>query len=251
MASKKYTFTLKGISISDIDKKCGISILSNVEDRRVDIEDKITDISKLSLHVDTTAYFSFLNETKKNVRCLMSFSEELQDPTLITSKKYNCFWCRHPILGIPVGCPISHVPNKFVKKYYSEITKQDYIIKGNIKSSYILEDGFEHFDYYYISGVCCSFNCALSLIRDNKKDPLFMRSESLLVKIYFDLFGSTAKMVSPAPHWRLLSEYGGSVDISKFREGFNQIIYKDLGQDIYKIPRYYGIGHIYEEIIKF
>jgi hypothetical protein len=60
---------------------------------------------------------------------------------------------------------------------------------------------------------------------------------------------NTSQNINPAPHWRLLEEYGGHLDINQFRECFNKITYKQHGITM-KNP-YKPIGFLFEEKINF
>ena len=52
--------------------------------------------------------------------------------------------------------------------------------------------------------------------------------------------------IMPAPHWRTLKEFGGSLTIDKFREAFNSITYVDHGN-----ISFVGIGRLYEDKLIF
>ena len=56
--------------------------------------------------------------------------------------------------------------------------------------------------------------------------------------------------ISPAPHWRMLKEYGGNLDIKKFRDQFNKVDYEEHGVTN-EIPKFKSIGRMYEEKLKF
>ena len=54
--------------------------------------------------------------------------------------------------------------------------------------------------------------------------------------------------IIPAPHWRMLSDFGGSLSIEEFRESFNKIRYVHHGTCEIKNC---SIGNLYEDQIKF
>ena len=56
--------------------------------------------------------------------------------------------------------------------------------------------------------------------------------------------------INPAPHWRMLKEYGGQLSINDFREKFNKCMYDFYGT--VKISSIYKpTGMLYEEKINF
>ena len=69
---------------------------------------------------------------------------------------------------------------------------------------------------------------------------------------YFDneMMGTKTIVISPAPHWRILDQYGGHLNIMKFRESFNNIDYECHG-NTKPIPNFLPIGTLFEEKIKF
>ena len=57
-------------------------------------------------------------------------------------------------------------------------------------------------------------------------------------------------IINPAPCWRLLEEYGGSMTINQFRENFNKLSYEYQGV-ISNDKIFKSIGKLYEEKINF
>lgn len=98
--------------------------------------------------------------------------------------------------------------------------------------------------YYQTDGVFCSFNCVMAYIEENKDKPLYRLSESLILKMYNDVFNNPV-CITPAPHWRLLLEHGGHLTIENFRNEFNNSEYIDHGLTF--LP----IGKMFEKKIKF
>ena len=265
---KKYIFTLVNINTEKIDQKYGISIMSNiyVNDKPPDENiTKITELSEMS-NITNTNVVSFLDETKRIYQCQVSMID-FKSGNETDNLKYCCYWCRNPFESRPIGCPIRYVSNKGIKKYYSEVSKDNYIIKENItnsKRNLISENDndlsiFNHNnsiinidkkEYYETDGVFCSFNCCKAFIKDNKHNNLYEHSEFLLSKLYFDMIGSKNVVINPAPHWRLLKDYGGTLNINQFRDNFNKNKYDFHGilkdNDIFK-----PIGCLYEEKINF
>ena len=158
-----------------------------------------------------------------------------------------------------IGCPIKYISSNAIKSYYSEVSKDNYIIKENItrikRQKY--DDNpdtniqLEKKEFYLTDGIFCSFNCCKAFIKDNKHNTLYNKSDTLLSKLYTDITRvKNSVIINPAPHWRLLSEYGGNMTINQFRENFNKADYEYHGiyrkQDLFK-----PIGMLFEEKINF
>lgn len=139
--------------------------------------------------------------------------------------KLSCFWCRHLIPEdlASISCPLKYAP------IYSK-----YSVKGDKKYISTIdptEPGCFHSD-----GLFCSFNCCLAYALDNKHLAEFAHSRWLVNKMYIDYILSTnpsftledVKTLKPAPSWRLLESYGGSMSIAEYRASFNTIYYNDL-----------------------
>lgn len=237
----------------------------------------ITKIDDLEVVKRSPDIFSFLNEAKTLVKCTVSMID-FQSGKVVGKKgnfPYSCFWDRNPIPSgtTPIGCPIRYVPSKVRKSYHSEISKELYSIlegvtpkkevvllgtevskrggasllkKGNISLS------TQNNNYYETDGIFCSFNCCMAYILSVEihTNPLYRFSENLLMKMYNDFYDnndrdSTPLEIIPAPHWRLLKEYGGTLTIGEFRETFNRICYVDHGLI------FSGSGVLFEDQIKF
>jgi hypothetical protein len=270
----KYVFTLKNIDIEKIDEKYGII------DKKLDSGVNITKLTELSELEKSNNTISFLDESKRLYNCNISMidinsSKEINSES---SNKYNCFWCRHFFTNQPIGCPISYISNKITKSYFSEISKENYSIKENITKSKLIkynntvknknipfiftslkDKTYSNFninkerDYYDIDGIFCSFNCCKAYIKDNKHNILYEKSDILLTKLYNDIINNDKTKakddiknieINPAPHWRLLIEYGGNLDINKFRENFTKNSY-----DFHGILR--PCSYLYEEKFTF
>ena len=265
--SKKYIFTLSNINTEKIDQKFGITIVSNIftNEKPPDNTTKITELSDLNSNTSCNIV-SFLDETKRIYQCTVSIIDFTtgKDTEFL---KYSCYWCRHPFDSRPIGCPIKFISNKAVKKYYSEVSKDNYTIKENItnykknmldtQKSFVFiplnnssQINIDKKDFYSSDGIFCSFNCCKAFIKDYKQNVLYEHSEFLLSKLYFDMFGVKNVVINPAPHWRLLIEYGGNLTINQFRDNFNKTKYDFHGtvknQDIFK-----PIGSLFEEKINF
>lgn len=257
---KKYIFKLKNINPEAIDKKFGIQIVSNITTTCNKIPPNTTKISDLSINKNTEV-ISFLDEAKKAHRCNISMID-FQTNTEINSSlfQYNCFWCRHEIPEniIGIGCPIKYLPSQAVKSYYSEISKDNYVIKEDIttkRGEKIHESkdsrlNIVNKNYYLTDGIFCSFNCCIAYIIDNKHNSMYDMSEMLLLKMYNDVWNSSIIHIDSAPHWRKLNRYGGDMSIEKFRSSFNKIEYKEHGI-IFDMIKFKSVGVLFEEKLKF
>ena len=163
---------------------------------------------------------------------------------------------------------MSYVPNRIHKKYQSEITNDTYILRENMDSGdknvqCILEPSLQALsnsvlkktkivvqprDYYISDGTFCSFNCALAFIRDQKSNPIYCDSETLLTKIYHDTFGMDAVRLQSSPSWRLLRNYGGHLTIEDFRRNLFKIDYKAIGNLV--LPSFRPIGFLFERQVR-
>ena len=258
--SKKYTFTLKNINTEKIDTKYGITIISNIETNN-ERPNNTTNLSELADISNSIEIVSFLDESKRLYQCNVSMID-------FTTKKnckslnYHCYWCRHSFNTSPIGCPIKYNSTNAVKTYYSEISKDTYIIKENIskikkkiidtvmdteKYSLTLNEK----EFYDTDGIFCSFNCCKAFIKENKHNILYEQSENLLVKLYNDINNCSDPniVINCAPSWRLLREYGGHLSIQQFRENFNKSSFEYDG--IIRKNIFNPIGSLFEEKIKF
>lgn len=245
---KKYTFVLVNINIEKVEKKYS---LINIVNENI-IPDNTTKIEELSPNiVKTNDFFSFLDESKVTRKCSISFVD-------FKNKNYRCFWDRNiiPKNYIPLGCPVRYIPNKIHKTYNSEITKEKYTISENVSEQQCFEIklksdkkySIEENDIYETDGIFCSFNCCIAYINDmeNTKNPLYKNSESLLLKIYYDIFGNNISEIIPAPHWRTLQDFGGHLSIEDFRNSFNRIEYLEHG-----FISFVSLGRLFEDKLKF
>jgi hypothetical protein len=145
-----------------------------------------------------------------------------------------------------MGCPTKYVPSVIHRNYFSEINKEKFVVKESVMSGDALathlEDlSIENNDYYESDGIFCNFPCMLAFARENKKNPLYSDSEMLIHRI-------AGQKVDPAPHWRMLKEYGGSLDIKDFRESGKYTEYQNFG--VYK-PFFKSIAHAFESKMRF
>lgn len=247
---KRNTFLLQNINISEIDKKYGINVDSNI-DSVVELPppQNTTKIDELSSK--QSYFFPFIDKSHK---CCVTMIDCITSQKI---KSVNCFWCKHPFSSNPIGCPIKYVNSNILQTHISEITKEKYTLQRQISRDDTLKLLSQkpnknikliQKNYYETDGCFCSFNCCLSFINDNVHNILYINSNHLLMRMYMDTF-STNKIPTfhPAPSWRLLSDYGGFMSIDEFRNSFINCAYISKDMHINYIPKVLPIGHIFEE----
>lgn len=251
----KYIFTLKGMNIKCINDTYGISIPKNEKNDNEKHSSNTTRLTELDTKKGTPEVVSFLDESKRLHTCHVSMID-FKSRMDINLLRYNCFWCRHPFDTHPIGCPVKYVASQAQKTYHSHISRDIYTIKEDITSKRRKEmDNTEQLflkigEYYETDGVFCSFNCCKAWINDNKHNRLYDFSNVLLMKMYNAIMDTKMVNISSAPHWRTLEQYGGHLNILKFREGFNKVDYEFHG-NTKNIPKFLPIGTLFEENIKF
>jgi hypothetical protein len=241
----KNSFLLKGISHQAIIEK--YSLFTQNQINISSSKSNVTCISAFS-SVDKGRDSGFID--KKYIITMIDLFSKSQLPE---TTDLACFWCRHPFRTTPIGCPLKFVPSQYEKKYFSEITKDKYNLLHNISQSKREElkeeksDNIIVKDYYESDGVFCSFNCCIAFINDNSHNSMYTNSRTLLLKLYSDLYGYFPTTgIPPAPHWRLLSVYGGKMSIVEFREKFNVVTY-EVCNKLREIPISKVTGWVFEE----
>lgn len=246
----KYVLLLTDINIEKLNNKYEITNNNNLQ---IDNPTKTTKLTELSVEKGTPDVVSFLDESKRSHVCnvsMIDFNAKMN----INLLRYHCFWCKNPFETKPIGCPINYISDQAIKKYHSHISKDTYTIKENItsvKKNNLKDESiiFENSPYYETDGVFCSFNCCKSYIMDNKHNRLYDNSIMLLTKMYNEITKTKNAVISPAPHWRNLEQYGGNLNILHFRDSFNNIDYEYQGTS--KNIVFKPIATLYEEKIKF
>jgi len=245
----KYVFKITGLNLTEIDTKYGFDhIINDNSSLTVPNTTNISDISDNSY----SNIISFLDESKRVHTCNISMIDFKTGKEPV-DMGYECYWCRYKFSPPGIGCPIKYIHSQAVKKYYSEISKDVYTIKGNItssKSATIADDKITvaKGEYYETDGIFCSFNCCKSWIDDNKHSRLYDQSNYLLLKLYNDVMGTRSEVITPAPHWRLREESGGPYTEELFKDKFKKMEYDYHGT---YMPEYKPIGMLYEERIRF
>lgn len=212
MAAKKYIIVLKDLNLKTIHEKYGLK-----EEGISDVVEKTTKIKDLS---ENPKSITFVDESKRIHNCVptgLNFN---------SAQEYHCFWDHHviPADSEKFFCPVKQIPLVISKTYHSEISKENNTLKERKSQSTFDSDG-----------MFCSPNCVLAFIKENKHNILYNDSEILFHKMY--------KNTNPAPHWRMLKEYGGMLSINDFRNGFNKSEFINHG--VYK-----PIAFLFEEKIK-
>jgi hypothetical protein len=246
----KYILLIKDINIDKINAKYE---LNGNNPLLIDNPSTTTKLSELSTDKGTPDVISFLDESKRSHTCnvcMIDFNAKMN----INLLRYHCYWCKNPFETKPIGCPINYISEQAIKKYHSHISKDTYTIKENIttnRKNKIKDETivFENCPYYETDGVFCSFNCCKSYILDNKHDRLYDNSIMLLTKMYNEITDTKNAIISSAPHWRNLEQYGGNLNIIQFRDSFNNIDYEYQGTS--KNIVFKPIATLYEEKIKF
>lgn len=257
--AKKYIFTLININTDKIDQRYGITLPSNIGD--IDpVPDNTTLIDDLGSSHRTPEVISFLDESKRLIKCDVSMINLHTGKPMGSEEQYHCFWCKHPIpIGIrPIGCPLKYVPHQAVKSYHSDISKDKYTIKENITETMadIIEGGDDkrmsliRKGYYSTDGAFCSFNCCMAYIEDNRRNSLYRDSKKLLLKMYNSMNEEEIDGIEEAHHWRKLKVFGGQLSIEQFRSTFGKIEYVDHGYAM-NYPRCVSIAVLFEEKLKF
>jgi hypothetical protein len=258
MSKSKYTFSLIGVNLEKVDQKYGISTSCSTTEEDSNPE-KTTKIDELEINKKIPEVISFLDESKRLRKCVISMIDYSTNRIVDRKGRYKCYWDKNTIPeGFqPIGCPIKYIPNKVTKTYHSEITKDLYTISESVTEKRQKEIDEKNDDrlksnikgYYETDGIFCSFNCCMAYIDsiENRNNPLYQYSESLLLTMYNDVNETeTITEIMPAPHWRTLIDFGGHLTIEKFRESFNKVKYIDHG-----ILSYVSLGRLFEDKIKF
>ena len=205
---------------------------------------------------------TFMDECKKEHQCVTTMLSSTKNEALADQTTLHCYWCRHPFPYRPIGVPLSYVPNRVHKQYFSEITNDVYILRENINDSLVQDQNVSETteahkkprvvlqprNYYISEGTFCSFNCSLAYIRDQRSNPTYAESESLLLKIYHETYGYEATKLHASPSWRLLRNYGGHLTIEDFRRNLFKIDYKTLGNVV--LPTFRPIGFLFERQVR-
>lgn len=233
MTNKACVINLKNVDLEKVHKKYNIVLPSNITDRDNNKNDK-TILSDINIHGGCNQ-MSFLDESKKMNNCQVTMIDSQGKNGIYLGKsdvRYHCFWCRNEFDSRVLGCPVKYYPSKYFRVYNSKITGEISScsdVSNGISSSNMQHGEEVSREYYLCDGIFCSFNCILAFIKDNSRDPRYEDSCMLLNNIYSKVHNTLTFNITPAPHWRMLKEYGGSMSIKEFRKNFNKYMFTGLG----------------------
>lgn len=254
MSKKKFTFTLKGIKPHELDNKYSLSKLNNIDNLNTN-STNVTNINDLANNNTENKYFSYVDESKREHRCLITLCNKDYEK-LPKCTNIRCHWCHHEFSGTPIGCPISFENSKLIKNYYSEVIKDNNRIVSSISKLNLeqtkenTEYSLEKCEFYTTEGIFCSFNCCLAYINLNKHNPIYTLSKTYLITIFETLFKQEFNVVE-APSWKLLKNYGGNLSVDEFRENFYKIEITDSNNYIFNSFEQKPLHLLFEEKIKF
>jgi hypothetical protein len=228
-SKKKFTFSLKISKLSEIHTKYNIGPVNN------------TTIIKEE-NVGELQYHDELRKLHKCSTSSIDFSK---------AKTYHCFWDRNPFTHTPFSCPIEYNPRIISKVYNSEISKDKFVVNETIPKSLDFDNPqisiSKRHEHYESDGIFCSMNCALAFAIDNKLNPLYSKSETMIRRIHQELSPDCKTTLITAPSWRLLKEYGGLQTIEEFRKNFQRVSYESKG--IHRLA-FRPISFVFEEKFK-
>ena len=224
---EKFTFILPEINPSEVDKKFNIKFETNLD---IEPSSSVNTTKIIDLQMDESMKLhSFIHESKK-------YTITMIDSVSKTRINCNiCFWDHQPFDTQPIGCPIdfeAHILEKTVTyKEDALSTMTQHVSKQKIKQVNTSTNGIvvTEKNVYVTDGIFCSFNCCLAFIMDNAHTMKYVKSRVLLMKMYTDIF-QQIKLIKPAPSWRLLEQYGGSMTIDQFKNSFNNYVYITQGE---------------------
>lgn len=210
MSKKKAClFTLSGVKPDEIDKQYSFKTLhTSLVLSENSIPHQSTKISDLQ---NFTQNITVIDELKNSHQAKIStvFPQNFSN--------CNCFWDRHPLTldKPPVYCPIEKRHTPRIKNYVSHINGKTYKIQDSMQTALSHE--------YFVDGVFCSVECCLAFIEENRHVSLYENSELFLREVY------NLREQKSAPHWRLLTAYGGNMSIDEFRQSFANTTYTPDG----------------------
>lgn len=194
---RKFEFTLKDVNYKQCLEEMGI-LPSGIDIYNVGNGDII----------ETTKCITYLDKNDERIKIWPTMSSS-GTGMLPDSTDIFCWWCRHPFVSSPIGCPVKYNGDKF-----------------------------------FVEGIFCSFQCVKAYIQDTPLDK-YKESNTLLSLLCRQIYGEHTA-IRPAPSWKLLSIYGGHLSIEKFRECFNVLSFELLVSD--KVPVLQAVQEQYKEI---
>tara|TARA_A100001015_G_scaffold307247_1_gene402829 strand:+ start:1745 stop:2527 length:783 start_codon:yes stop_codon:yes gene_type:complete len=253
--------SLKNINTDMLDQKYALTKYIKLDttkfNNKIPGNSNIHYKTKLIETKDNNSSYSYIDEAKRDHMCVVTMKNYITQKTIAKHTNVKCFHCHHSFDTIPLGCPLEFKCSKIYKNYYSEITKNNYILQESIsKDTHMNEEAnsfqteTQNLNFYLVDGIFCSFNCCKAYILDNKKKERYRQSETLLNKIYMELFKTDDFEIIPAPDFRILDCYGGDISIEDYRKNFYKILYKNTEEYVQNLPDFKAIGYIFEKKIK-
>lgn len=232
---------LRNINPTDVEKKYKLVSLNTSSSLSSRQPSHTTSISNIV--APQSRLVSFIDESKHPREGTVSMIDfDTKEQLYNIEKSMNdsgvqkhCYWDRNVFTNQGIGCPIKYVPSKATFTYTSQTSQENHLLKSDINTNRLLDVDnkgieIEKNDYYITDGIFCSFNCCQAFIDDKKNEPMYASSKFLILNIYNKIFdGNSIRSISPAPHWRLLKEYGGHLTIEKYRDSFNAKSYTNHG----------------------
>ncbi len=234
----QYVFVLEGIDfIEIIDENYGVKKeAENINESVIDFDDQTIEYdhktTDLKLEQKTCTFYD-INKNKIHMWLTMSDFVDQKHLPLTTDKP--CWWCRHSFNSCPMGIPIRYYPD--VQKGQHTEPIQTFLKKRNLPTTTS--------DYFETEGIFCSFPCCKAYILDNRFNSRYKKSLTLLSLLYYKLYDKYID-IPRAPSWKLLEEWGGSMNIEKFKNSFGKFVYQ-VTPNI-KRPFLFTTGTYIEEI---
>lgn len=162
-----------------------------------------------------TMVFSDVN--KEQIRYYINMIDSIHDDVVPRFTNAPCWWCRSPFKSNSVACPI---------RYCRDLSPDDEgidalnykRIQEKLKQANLPSDTN---DFFETEGLFCSFPCVKAYIIDQlsrTKSGKYKRALTLLTFMYQKLMNPDNVAVIPsAPHWKMLSDYGGHLTVDEFR----------------------------------
>ena len=173
------------------------TVLQFLEDPSVSTEDLRKVFYKIKTNLDLDAFLTS-NDFKNDIEPNPSFETALDDTVRQAVYNYTpaqetdnrrCWWCTYAIPADTIPFPLPTHYNQSTKKFKTK-------------------------------GYFCSPNCAMAYNNDNGNagDNYLI---IFFVRMQYDPESNiSVRNLVPAPHWRLLEDYGGTLGIEAFRESF-------------------------------
>lgn len=168
-----------------------------------------------SIMLGPTSSYTFSGPQRETRKHIVSMkSNDVVLPQTFTSPK-KCWWCHQSFLQNPIGCPLKCVEECV----------------------------------YVTHGIFDTWGCVFAYANTQKKCSEFKDSLQLVLKMY-DECGLKGN-INPAPHFSLLTEYGGVLSVEEYRSKYET--YTNTNNLYTKVPPsvQYTTGKIFQVATKF